>query len=162
MINLFFICLLKWTDFRDDNKFEFFRGVVSTLYSHMKSVQCKFVYFFFPPKASLIVMVPKYGCMYSRALIPNENGWLFVIFFYIMIDEPGHCVFLQVIVSVSFPIQLLPPCNGAGFEQILWRVVVPSPHVTEHALKWVHTLQWPSTKKLSRMNKVKASYFLFI
>lgn len=145
MINLFFTYLLKWTNFRDDNKFEFFRGVVSTLDSRMKSVQCEFV--FFSPKASLIIMVPKYGCMYSRVLIPNENGWLFVIFFYNMTDEPGHCVFLQVIVSVSFPIQLIPLCNpGAGFEQVLRRVVVPSPHVTEHALKCVQTLQWPSTK----------------
>lgn len=142
MINLFFTYLYKWTDFRDDNKFEFFRGVVFTLDSRMKSVQCKYVYF----KASLIVMVPKYGCMYSLVLIPNQNGWLFKIFFYIMIDEPGHCVFLQVIVSVSFPIQLLPPCNGTGFEQVLWRVVVPSPHVSEHALRCVQTLQWPSTR----------------
>lgn len=78
-----------------------------------------------------------------------------------MVGESGQCVFLQTTVSVSFPIQLLLPCNGTGFEQVLWRVVVPSLHVTEHALKCAHTLQIPSTKELSRIDKVKAPYILF-
>lgn len=40
-------------------------------------------------------------------------------------------------------------------------MVVPSLHVTEHALKCAHTLQIPSTKELSRIDKVKAPYILF-
>lgn len=83
-----------------------------------------------------------------------------ILLLQIMVGKPGQCVFLQTTVSVSFPIQLFPPCNGTGFEQDLWRVVVPSPHVTEHALKWVHTLQRPSTKKIVQ-NWIKLKLLIF-
>lgn len=62
-------------------------------------------------------------------------------------NRPGHGPSLQVIVSVLVPEQNFPPCNGAGFEQVLWRDFMPSPHVFEQELKGVHALQLPSTKK---------------
>lgn len=61
--------------------------------------------------------------------------------------RPGHGPSLQVTVSVLVPEQNFPPCNGAGFEQVLWRDFMPSPHVFEQELKGVHALQLPSTKK---------------
>lgn len=61
--------------------------------------------------------------------------------------RPGHGPSLQVTVSVLVPEQNFPPCKGAGFEQVLWRVFMPPPHVFEHELKGAHALQLPSTKK---------------
>lgn len=125
----------------------------------MKSVQRQFVYLFHQKLHLSLRYQNMKAC--TPVLLYQMNGWLFVIFLYIMVGESGQCVFLQTTVSVSFPIQLLLPCNGTGFEQFLWRVVVPSLHVTEHALKCAHTLQIPSTKELSRIDKVKAPYILF-
>lgn len=61
--------------------------------------------------------------------------------------RPGHGPSLQVTVSVLVPEQNFPPCKGAGFEQVLWRVFMPPPHVFEQELKGAHALQLPSTKK---------------
>ena len=51
---------------------------------------------------------------------------------------------LHVVISVEFPTQSLPPGDGAGFVQVLDRVVIPPPHVTLQGLHAVHSDQLPS------------------
>ena len=51
---------------------------------------------------------------------------------------------LQIMVSVGFPLQGIPPLAAAGFMQALERVCVPFPQVLEQIEKDDHSLQAPS------------------
>ena len=61
---------------------------------------------------------------------------------------PGHPRTVHWLVSVLFPMHVLPPFCGGGLEHILVRVLVPCPH---DVLQVVHGTQFdhaPSTENM--------------
>jgi len=59
---------------------------------------------------------------------------------------PGHEFIIQVVVSCCGPGQSSPLSVGGGLLHVLVRVLVPSPHVTEHELHDAQIDHSPSTK----------------
>jgi len=62
-----------------------------------------------------------------------------------IIALPGHALSTHCAVSVAVPLQLSPPCAGAGLSQARTRDRVPCPHVTSQTPHVPQTDHPPST-----------------
>ena len=79
---------------------------------------------------------------------------------------PGFSV--QLLVSLSAPIQSFPHFDGGGLVQVLVRVWCPSPHVLLHDENFDHGVYWPSIgaimvvkNKDNRVGSLRKRVFLF-
>ena len=80
---------------------------------------------------------------------------------------PGFSV--QLLVSLSAPIQSFPHVDGGGLVQVLVRVRCPSPHVLLHDEKLDHGVYWPLIgaimiikNKDNRVGSLRKRVFLFM
>ena len=69
---------------------------------------------------------------------------------------PGHVTPEQLLDSLDWPSQVLPPFEGCGVSQARVRSCVPSPpHMAEQGVHWVHSLHPPSTNPKEYQANVK-------